>query len=582
MAQKERSKELWLIPKRVSLHQTICLIDGILKRRYDGTSWNPQKQNDLGVNLKQWGATNNGKNISLQAIRTLVASIPQYLGFLYINTNTTPNTICLTEAGKKLLEKHKKNLTKIKNLREGKEYLITTSDMVLLQMEKLQLTNPIYAKDCENISVFPFRMTLKLLLELDYLDREEIAYFLFKIKDESEFELIVQEIKLFRKHLKETRKILIDTFKKTHIGNITLVQAPSTAYYEKLCEITGIIEQISITPLNRNKINAIKLKDYYIPYVKDIINTKYFDIEPFDFGNNLKLWIDYIGNPKRICPPTNIEITNSSNHHFFIKVEKEESLITFDLIKSNTTMLCPMFLEEEYRITIIDCKDGKELSTNIFIPKNKNQNYDISPISNYPIKEKTIEQLAEVILKHSECNSFCLETLNYLKILEKNLKIDKIKDKSLRGAYYEYFFFKLLTKLKAENIIDDVIWNGKIGKYGLPTSAPGGKEGQADMYFVIEDKIFILELTTIKSKSGQESAEIASVPDHIRLAQNKTNQKICGIFCAPKIHERNTIIMKTVLKEYNINLNCLTDKELIDIFLTKNKKQIYTLLSNAQ
>ena len=33
MAQKERSKELWLIPKRVSLHQTICLIDGIVDKR---------------------------------------------------------------------------------------------------------------------------------------------------------------------------------------------------------------------------------------------------------------------------------------------------------------------------------------------------------------------------------------------------------------------------------------------------------------------------------------------------------------------------------------------------------------------
>ena len=47
MAQQNRSKEVWLIPKRVNLHQTICLIDGIIERKYDGTSWNPQKQNNL-------------------------------------------------------------------------------------------------------------------------------------------------------------------------------------------------------------------------------------------------------------------------------------------------------------------------------------------------------------------------------------------------------------------------------------------------------------------------------------------------------------------------------------------------------
>ena len=34
MAQQNRSKEIWLIPKRANLHQTICLIDGIIERNY--------------------------------------------------------------------------------------------------------------------------------------------------------------------------------------------------------------------------------------------------------------------------------------------------------------------------------------------------------------------------------------------------------------------------------------------------------------------------------------------------------------------------------------------------------------------
>ncbi len=38
--------------KRGNLHQTICLIDGIIDRNYSGTSWNPSKQDNLGVNLK--------------------------------------------------------------------------------------------------------------------------------------------------------------------------------------------------------------------------------------------------------------------------------------------------------------------------------------------------------------------------------------------------------------------------------------------------------------------------------------------------------------------------------------------------
>ena len=214
MAQKNRTKDIWLVPKRVNLHQTVCLLDGIIKRNYSGTAWNQQKQNNLGVNLSKWGATNNGKNISHQAVRTLVASIPQYLGFLYINNETTPTTICITDIGFALWNYHKDYLVKIKNLREGKEFQITESKILLSQMEKLQITNPIINKDCENIFVFPFRLSLKLLLEVDYLDREELAYILFSKKDMTEFDLCLQEIENLRSLPFNKRLDIINAFKK--------------------------------------------------------------------------------------------------------------------------------------------------------------------------------------------------------------------------------------------------------------------------------------------------------------------------------------------------------------------------------
>ena len=244
MAQGNRSKEVWLIPKRGSLHQTICLIDGIKERNYSGTTWNPQKQNNLGVNLKKWGATKDGKNVSAQSIRTLAAAIPQYLGFLYINTNTTPNTIRLTKAGEELWLNHKDDLEKIENLVKGRDKIIKESDILLKQMEKLQITNPIILKDCENILIFPFRMTLKLLLELDYLDKEEIAYIVLKMKDETEYSLAIKEIKNLRKMPMSDRKEIIDAFKETHIGSITLAKASSAGYYQTLCTTTGIIEKV--------------------------------------------------------------------------------------------------------------------------------------------------------------------------------------------------------------------------------------------------------------------------------------------------------------------------------------------------
>src|SRR5690606_27189133 len=113
--------------------------------------------------------------------------------------------------------------------------------------------------DCENIFVFPFRLTLKLLLELDYLDREELAYFVFLIKNEDEIPLVIEKIKKFRSQHKTDRETEISLFKRTHIGNITLVQAPSASYYENLCYNTGIIEKIKVQMPNPGSSSSDKL-----------------------------------------------------------------------------------------------------------------------------------------------------------------------------------------------------------------------------------------------------------------------------------------------------------------------------------
>lgn len=576
MAQKDRTKEIWLIPKRVNLHQTICLIDGIIERKYDGTSWNPQKQNNLGVNLKKWGATNDGKNISPQAIRTLVASIPQYLGFVYINTDTTPNTICLTEAGMALWKNHKEELVKVPNLRAEKDYLITEAEEVLFQMEKLQITNPIIQKDCENIYVFPFRFMLRVLLEVSYLDKEEIAYFLFKVRNEDEIDVIVQEILNFRKLNLASRKSLIDAFKKTHIGNITLVKAPSSGYYMSLCQITGIIDRLNIEPNNvEGSLSAIKINDKYIPYVNEMLNKKYNKAEVYDFADNLKLWIDYIGKPDRMYPPININVHNSTNHSYLIQIFKDGKCEFDDLLEQEDIQQYPMFVEEDYNLKIIDVETGQELSEVTIIPSFDKRDFEIH-VENEKDTEyvESIEEISNQINEHCLATNFAEKTLNYLNTLSKVTGIDKTTDKSLRGAYLEYYFYKLITKLKENNIVDDVIWNGRIGKYGLPVSAPGGKTGTPDLVFIIGDRHIVLELTTIRPKALQFSAEGSSVPDHIRLYRDNTDNNVMGIFCAPVIHERNEAAMLSTIATYGIKLKCITNEELVKILKESQREEL--------
>ncbi|MDD4187163.1 MAG: AlwI family type II restriction endonuclease [Bacilli bacterium] len=572
MAQQNRSKEVWLIPKRVSLHQTICLIDGIIERNFDGSSWNPGKQNNLGVNLKNWGATRDGKNISSQAIRTLTASIPQYLGFLYINTQTTPNTIKITEAGYKLWEKHKGQLEKITNLVDGKEKLINESDMVLSQMEKLQITNPIILKDCENILVFPFRATLALLLELDYLDIEELALFVFRIKDNSEIPLAVNEIKNFRKLDNISRKELIENFKKTHIGNITLVQAGSTKYYQSLCVLTGIIEKTNVSPTNRDiSISSIKLKNDYKALAENIVINKYKNAEAFDFENNLNLWIEYIGNVARTSPPVNVTIINKNPKSIFINLFKNEILYDGDIMEKDEQKVYPMFIDEEYKVQIITIEEGNVMSEQIIIPKFDKRKFDIIEIDvNMYESEESFEDMKNQILSHSSATHFAPEIKNYLTVINKLTGVNKLEDKSLRGAYYEYFFFKLLCILMNEGKIDNVVWNGKIGKYGLPVPAPGGKIGITDIIFTIGNIDFVLELTTIRAKSTQFSAEGSSVPDHIKLHKKNTTRNVIGIFVAPIIHDRNTSAIKAVLRGADLSVICVSDTDFLEILSSDN------------
>lgn len=576
MAQNNRDKELWLVPKRVSLHQTICLIDGIVERNYDGTIWNESKQNNLGVNLKNWGATKDGKNISHQSIRTLLAALPQYLGFVYIDTSTTPHILCVTEAGFKLLDSHKDELKPYKNLKEAKLYdgLIEESDVVLHQMEKLQITNPIIAKDCENILLFPFRFVLKVLFEVGYLDIEEIAMYILRSKNEDELELIVNEINNFRSLTEAERISLVDSFKKTQVGNITLVQAPSARYFISLCETTGLIVTTNIKPNNYHKNNiAIKIKNERADEVAHIVNEKYSFVEPYDFGNNLALWIEYIGNVERLYPPIDVTISNLSDANLFYQVFKDNTLVADGLIKSYNDIKVPMFIEEEYEIKYVDVNTGKIAYEQKVIPTYDKKSFQVKDL---PIcgKDDCLDDYIRRIKGLCESKNFDAETLTYLKVLEQYTGLDKSSDKALRGAYLEYDFFKLLQIIEAAGLIENVVWYGKCGKYGLPTAAPGGKMGTPDIRFDVDDVTFILELTTIKAKSAQFSAEASSVPDHIRLYKHSVgNRKVCGIFSAPIIHQRVENTLKAVAKSDYL-VSCITTDDLVEILTGNNRKGI--------
>lgn len=566
-----------MIPKRVNLHQMICLIDGIVERKYDGTVWNTSKQDRLGASLKKWGATKSGRNISPQALRTLVA-YGQYLGFLYIDSAGKNSTIHVTKAGYRLWNTCRGSLVKVKNLSEGREHLIMESDLVLRQMEKLQLTNPVNAKDCENISLFPFRFLLRILLDVEYIDQEEIAYFLFRAQEESQTADIVEKIQAFRKLSEGDRAGMITTFLATHIGNITLGQASSAGYFMSLCVSTGIVERSRMKPDNRKEaISVLRIRGEALSYVKDMLFVKYAGARPFDFGDDLKLWIDYFGDPDRDFPPVETTIRNESSGERLVQVLLEGESRTADVVAAGEELKASMFLNEDYEVRVTDLIGGK--TTDQFTVRADAYHHVFSFSGGFSVPEKTMDQLADEILAHCRATMFAPEILSYLTVLQKTVGIDYTTSKAKRGAYLEYGMYQMLRRLKEEGVVDEVIWNGHRGKYGVPSAAPGGKTGTPDLVFVVGKLYVVLELTTIAAKSSQFSGEGSSVPDHIRLfredadymAAASSGAHISGVFCAPCIHPRNTAVMQAAMAPYGIPLHCITVQELTELFLKRDR-----------
>lgn len=574
MAQKNRDKEFWLIPKRANLHQSVVLLRGIIESNYNGKTWNGAKQDRLGAYLGKNGATNNGKNITPQALRTLLASIPQYFGFTFINTDTTPNTLLVTKAGYTIVDELDSFLGNYdySSLREAEKYkgTINYSDTYLRQFLKLQLTNPVILKDCEGILVFPLIFTLQILKKTRYLTYEEIALFIFRAKSQSEIDFISLEIENFRNLDYKKQLQLVETFKQTHLGNISLVQAATTSYYQKLCSYTGLINKSSITLKSKNetrKVNTIEINSTKESTINSLL--KDYNFEPYDFKDNLRLWLQYIGNTEVLKTPKDISILNKTNNEQLVVISENNLIINGNLIYPNEFISFPAIEKNNYEINIYNKIDGSIIKTIKYIYSDEDL-IEINNINSKNVNQLDISDIKKEIIEHINSKDFSIDYLNYISIISKIINKNLHKSKNLRGSRLEFLFYKYFEKMENNGIIDETIWNGKIGQYGIPSPSPGGPTGSPDILLFIDDLIIVVELTTIKSKSMQWSAEGASVPDHIRLIEEKyPNKNIFALYLAPIIHEeRVTKGMLSRLNGYESKLHCIE----IDEFLNYSNK----------
>lgn len=276
----KRTKEMWHMPKRASLDQMVGAIKILLDKKLslNGRPWTSGKQETFNTELAKRGLTESGAPLAPSSRRTFEALL-KYLGFIYVDSTTPPSIMQVTKVGVKLIKNPVKTLK--------------------LQMAKLQLTNPVVRKDCVKIQVFPFRVTLRLLLEIGPLHYDEIGYILFMhMKKETDYKQVKERILAFRSLPESKRRGIIKRFKKTPEGHVALAKAASVSYYVLLCIGTELCER-------KNK--TLKIRKGKKKTVENLLK-KFEGVKTYDFEGNLPLWVEYYGTPNRLSPPHQIPI----------------------------------------------------------------------------------------------------------------------------------------------------------------------------------------------------------------------------------------------------------------------------------
>ena len=538
------TSDVWLIPKRSSIIQIIGLVEILVNEGFEGKVWNQSKQEAVATLMRKRKLTKS-RNFSAQSVRTLFANGPKYLGFVYtdadINSVNIQRKIIVTKAGELLAKENLLAGGNYANLDQWEKFhKLPTSEAISRQLFKLIMNNPITSNGGTS-NLYPYRNTLKLCLELDYLDKEEIGFLLFAMKSDLEFDITKELISEFRRLNPTKRKSLIDAYKETEAGQVTLVKAPTSNYFMSFCKISGAFSVVD---------NGIS-KGFVLPSLEirsaqaaQTLIDSFAKAQPFDFSNDKSLWIEYFGDTNKLLPPKNIEIEFNfdKSGEFLVKLERNRNLSKVvikdgDHFKENI----PAFDGDEIDFEIYNDSSGSFKKDKFNVEKEK---------SSYPRGEFVVEKSSLLVFERNSRQVInCLNQIAtkgwddpFLEKLEiyKALTGNDVKNNRTKGGRLEQLTSHLFENMMEDGLIDGFKWYGKIDENGIPSPAPGGKEGNPDLVFEFDGYAAVIELTTIKGTAAQwASSEAASVPDHIaKYRHNNDKAKIIGFFVAPSINDR--------------------------------------------
>lgn len=517
-------KKAWHFPKRANLTEFKDTLKVLSRDEFRDRAWNRSKEERLASLLDQEDITEDiyGR-ISPSSVRTLNAAI-KYFGFL----KKEDNYLKITGAGRKLRDSED-----INSVFEN-------------QFLKLQLTNPNVNQYCMDSSVFPFRLIVRCLLDLDYVSFNELGYFLVRYrgeKDERTEDELKQEIRDFRSKDEEEKQEIIEDYRETRIGKWALEKAPMTNYIMNFCDRTTICERSKSD--GEKRLTLVKSKEE----VKETLEE--YECEPYNFESR-EVYNLYLGTPELKKTPVDKEIQVLTEDgevpaESAIKMEREFGDVTKIIDEEGKTTIS-LFPERNYEYSVFD-RDANKVSEGEFDPSDSR----ITVSDGRRKKDHDLEGLLELVEELTSGSDYDPELDTKLSLLR---KIDNYRvgsKKQVRGGRLEQLFYLVFDRLREEGLVDEVTWNGKVDEHGVPKPAPGsgGFDGMGipDLRVRIGDHEFVLEVTHISAERSQWKKEGASVPDHvIGVTRQKEDLEVIGQFIAPGIPEGNRQKMEKLVE----------------------------------
>jgi len=462
----------------------------------------------------------------------------------------------------------------------GKFFLNNPREALLKQYIKLQFTNPPIYRFCKNIYVFPVLGLIKLLLKLNYLTKEEIGYIVFtKFLYEDDLENVIEKIQEFRIKQPKERKEILTKFKNTPEGHVALKAASTAGYLCSRLNLTDIFEYNTpkILKLKKNKLKKIHL-----------LVKKYQNISPYPYKKTKldhKIWFEYFGNPDIEYPPQikKISFNSSSVQEVIVRISRNDENEASYNTKTNKILFHPFFNECRYNVEIYN---GVSNTTSAIIISPKFNKDVILDLEQSQIKTIKLDAnyYKDKILELINSSDYDQELKNKLSYLRYVFELTNFNQSSIRGARLEELFKKLLDELKNDLKIKKIIWKGRIDEYGIPHPTPGGIQGNPDIVFIIDNKIILLELTTIRSRSGQENAESFNIVRHARNFESNNKdlykkykiKESLIVFSAPILHKDLCRSLENIFIADNIKHSFIPIEDLLNVFLKNKVESIFS------